>query len=135
MEVGSVSELKTAIMRDIRKAMNVASSKALADLYEGTGDFYTGDEPNRYERTGALGDTPRVTGLTSGSDEVSFRAYLDTAHQYSTGIQPSMSAVLELANEGSYPGMRPTVGKNGFFDRADDNIEKDIDSVFNSFFG
>lgn len=133
MVVRSIDELERALRKEMQKAMRVVSEKALADMYEETGGFYTGGEPKVYERTGALGDTPRVTPPTVGGDSVSFKAYLDTSGGYTTGKQPSMETVLTLANTGSYPGMRSTVGRTHFWDRAKDKINDDFLSTMSSF--
>ena len=130
----NIAELQTAIMKEIQKAMLVSEKKALADMYEETGGFYTGGEPKMYQRTGALGDTPKTTAQTVSGNEVSFEAYLDQGHVYSTGKRPTMNAVLHLANEGSYPGLRPAVGRTQFWDRAEKKIEQDFNNTMGSFF-
>jgi len=132
--------IRQMIMKDMRKAMNVVSEKALADLYEETGGFYTGGDPKVYERTGALGDTPKTTAITSSGKTLSFDAYLDQTYQYSTGDNPSMTQVLALANDGtawvtaSGATAKPTVGRGGFWDRAEEKIGKDFESTFSQFF-
>ena len=130
----SLNALEKALQSRLQKAMNVASEKALADMYEQTGDFYAGGEPIMYERTGALGDTPKTTAVQSSGNDVSFKAYLDTAGGYSTGKNPSMLEVLKLTNDGSYPGLRPAKGKTGYWDRAKEQIIKDTEDTIKSFF-
>ena len=144
MVATNMSQLNTMLIQELRKAMNIVSDKSLADMYEETGKFYTGGEPKIYERTGALGDTPRTTSLstTAGSmgGVVSFEAYLDTNHGYTSGSNPSMQEVLELANDGipftTRNGLpaRPTVGKGQFWQRSEKKMEKTLNQTIRRFF-
>lgn len=140
MAAKNMAELEQMIMKEMKKAMNVASNKALADMHEETGGFYTQGNPSMYERTGALGDTPRTTAVSQSGNSVSFKAYLDTSHRYSTGDNPSMEDVLNLANYGqpwstkSGAQARATVGKKGFWERAKKKMGNDFYKTFSSFF-
>lgn len=144
MTANNMEQLKSMLLKQIDKAMRVTSQKALADMYEETGKFYTGRKPKVYKRTGALGDTPRTTAnkkvqKSSTQFEISFDAYLDQNYQYTSGDRPGMDKVLELANYGKpwttkqytynsvvYGGVpaKPTVGKRGFWERAEKKIGK-----------
>lgn len=137
----NAKQLNAMIMKDLKKAAQVASEKMLADMYEETGDFYAGGEPVMYQRTGALGDTPKTTAVSSDSSAdggtVSFKAYLDTSTQYTTGRKPSMKTVLDLANNGgdmTSPPMRAVVGKSGFWDRAEEKMEESFKETMEQFF-
>lgn len=138
MTVKNSAELEKALKQQLKKAMSVGSKKVLADMYESAGSFYTGGEPVLYERTGALGDTPETTDVTVDGDTVSFKAYFDDAGGYSTGKNPTMHDVLDLANYGitnsSVGNLRRTVGKSGFVEEADKKIEQTMDSVLSQFF-
>lgn len=127
----NMDELNAMLISEMRKAMNLASNQMLPDMYGETYKFYTKGKPKEYERTGALGDTPKVSPLTTMGNIVYFDAYLDTTHQYTTGKNPNMLDVLNLANSGitksSVGYLRPTLGKKGFWEAA----EKKIDKVFN----
>lgn len=140
MTAHNMQELDAMLMRELKKAMNVTSNKALGEMYGETGGFYTGGEPKMYERTGALGDTPRTTSIRTGGKTVSFEAYLDQKHQYTTGDEPTMDKVLNLANSGipwttkSGSSARRTVGKRGFWERAEKKIGKSFEKTLGSFF-
>lgn len=139
MNARNMKELTTMLNKEVRKAMQVTQKKALEDMYAETGGFYTGGEPKMYERTGALGDTPRTTALTTSGNEVSFEAYLDTDHKYTTGKEPTMEDVLNLTkgipkHKSSVGYLRSAVGNNGFWERAEDKIERDFNETFNKFF-
>lgn len=144
MTAKSMEELRAIMLRETDKAMRVASEKALADMYEETGGFYKGKKPKAYKRTGALGDTPGTTAnkkITKSQNlaEVSFDAYLDTNHIYSTGDRPEMRKVLELANYGkpwktkSGSEAKNTVGKKGFWERAEKKMRKHFNQIMRKF--
>lgn len=138
MVAKNMKELETMLKKQLRKAVSVVQKKAEADLFEATGSFYAGGEPQEYERTGALGDTPRTTALTAKDDSASFQAYLDTTHQYTTGKNPNMKDVLNLTNYGktnsSVGKLRKAVGKTGYWEEAEKNIEKDLKETMEKFF-
>lgn len=133
-------DVQKMLQKAMLNAMQVVFAKAEADMYEETGDYYSGGSPKMYERTGALGDTPRTTALSSSDTSVEFKAYLDEGHQYTTADNPTMTQVLHLANEGSpwtTQGGRPahpTVGKKGFWERAQQKMEKSLNDTMGSYF-
>ena len=136
----NMDDLKREIMGQVQKAVSVAQKKMLADMYDETEGFYTGGEPKMYQRTGALGDTPDVTAIDTSGDTVSFEAYLDTKHKYTSGSNPNMQQVLELANDGkpfrtkNGKLARPTVGKKGFWERANEKMENTFYDTMADFF-
>lgn len=138
MTAKNMKELETMIMKQAQKAMQVAQKKAEADMYEAVGEFYSGGEPVLYERTGALANTPSVSPLTTSGNTVSFKAYLDEGHQYTTGANPNMKDVLNLTNYGitnsSVGKLRHAVGNEGYWEKAEQNIEKDVNETMRKFF-
>lgn len=134
----NMKELEQMLLKEMRKAMNVASDKMLADMHEETADFYTGGTPKKYIRTGALRDTPRVSSISSNGNELSFQAYLDQNHVYTTGKHPTMLDVLNLANNGinnsSVGYLNSTVGRSGFWDNAEEKMKKTLDDTMKNFF-
>ena len=136
----SSKEVQQMLEKALMSAMGIVQRKVLADMYEETGDYYGGGQPRMYERTGALGDTPRTTALSKTGDGCQFDAYLDESHQYTTADNPSMTQVLHLANEGApwtTSGGRPahpTVGRKGFWDRAQQKMEKTFNETLSSYF-
>ncbi len=140
MTATNMRQLEQMLLKEMRKAMVVASDKVLADMYDETEKFYTKGKPKKYQRTGALGDTPNTTAITTSGNEVSFNAYLDTSYTYTTGSTPSMTQVLDLANYGipfttknGYPA-KPTLGKKGFWERAEKKMQKTLDRTMKKFF-
>lgn len=131
----NLAALTAEIMTDVVAAMNEVSYLALGDMREGTEMFYGGGTPTSYVRTGQLGTTPKVTGVTSGGTSAYFTAYLYQGGSYTTGKRPSMATVLDLANYGNVSGYRPTVGAKGFWEYSEHLIEDSLNSVFSSYFG
>lgn len=140
MTAKNMKELEQMLLKEMRKAMNVASERMLADMYDETGGFYTQGNPKMYQRTGALGDTPKTTAVSSSENVVSFKAYLDTSGGYTTGDNPSMTQVLDLANYGkpwttkSGSPARATLGKKGFWERAEKKMQRTLDRTMRQFF-
>lgn len=135
-----MKQLEQMLLKETRKAMTVVSDKVLANMYDETERFYTKGKPKQYQRTGALGDTPRTTAISTDGNEVSFDAYLDTSHSYTTGSNPSMTDVLNLANYGTpfitrngYPA-KPTLGKQGFWERAEKKMQRTLNGTMKKFF-
>lgn len=139
MTAKNMKQLEAMLMKQLKKAMGVASKKALTDLYEETGSFYTEGNPKMYERTGALMNTPRTTPLSCGSKSVSFNAYLDENYTYTTGKNPTMHDVLELTNDkktsSSVGKLRPALGKSGYWEETEEKIKEDFEDTIKSFFG
>lgn len=134
----NMDELNAMLMSEMRKAMDVASSQMLPDMYDETYKFYTKGESKMYERTGALGGTPKVSPPTAIDKTVSFDAYLDTTHRYTTGKNPTMLDVLNLANYGiidsSVGYLKPTLGKKGFWEAAEKKMDKTLNRTMKKFF-
>ena len=140
MTANNMNQLNNMLMKELRKAMNVASDKMLADMYGETGKFYTKGKPKSYERICALRHPPRTTALKTFGNIVSFEAYLDLNHQYTTGSYPSMEQVLNLANSGipftsknGYPA-RPTLGRKGFWEASEKKMERTLNQTMRKFF-
>lgn len=136
----NMKELEKILNQQLQKAMCQASNKMLGDMYEETEGFYKGTQPKVYERTGALGDTPKTTSLNINNNEVSFVAYLDTSHKYTTGDNPTMMQVLKLANSGEPWKTKngsmalPTVGQGGFWERAEAKMKKSFQQTLEKYF-
>ena len=140
MAAKNMNELEQMLLKEMRKAMNVVSEGILADMYDETYGFYTQGNPKMYQRTGALGDTPKTTAVSSFGNTISFEAYLDTSGSYTTGDNPSMEQVLNLANygnawitSGGNPA-RPTLGKKGFWERAEKKMQNTLNKTMKQFF-
>ena len=136
----STEELERQIMDEMRKAMGEVEVQARDDMRRGTQYFYAGGVPRMYKRTGALGNTPQTTSVSSSGNSVSFEAYLNQSGGYATGDNPSMAQVLELANYGnawttaSGAPARPNVGATGFWEKSEEWIEQSLNRIMGQHF-
>lgn len=118
--------------------MHEASQEAKKDMDSEMDNFYTSKKPKVYKRTGEMKKTPKVTSITTQitspvSGSVSFEASLETSHRYTSGKNPTMTQVLEVAEnhkKASYYKLRPPVGRQGFWKRSEEEIEKDLNRAF-----
>ena len=135
----SWGELEQMLQRQMRNAMTVVQAKAEADMYEEVGNFYTVGNPTIYQRTGALGSSPRTTGLSGGGNEISFKAYLEppsytvpnpafTKRGYASYFSP-----LQVLNAAEYH-FAHVRGRSGFWHRSELKMERDLQSTMASFF-
>ena len=129
------SGIKAALHNDMANKMSRLAKQVKIDMQEETWDFYSGGSPEVYQRTGHLGNTPEVSPIESTLGSIEFTAYLNQDYTYGTGDNPSMTQVLDLANSGipwttKRGGQaRPTVGKSGFWERAQDRMDKSWNSI------
>lgn len=138
----NMNQVNQLLMKKIQQAMKEVQQNALSDMQKETARFYEGTQPTSYHRTGALGQTPRVSDLTSSKSstggKVSFNAYLDDTHQYTTGRQPTMRTILTMANQGGSmknPPMAALDGNPGFWDRSKEEIERELKQTMTRYFG
>ena len=117
------------LMDRLETAMEEVADKSLDEMQKTTNAFYSGD-PKKYERTGALRDTPRVSDVQRGGDSVSVEARLDTSGSYSTGSNPSMGTVLNWALTKD-AGL---VGGPLEWDNAKQNMEQVLESTVRKHF-
>lgn len=133
----NMNQLELIILNQIKKAMDISANNMLSDMYDETYGFYTQSNPKEYIRTGALGNTPKVSVPMVNKNSVSFEAYLDKTHKYLTGKEPSMSDVLNLANYGitnsSVGKLFPTLGKQGFWERAKNKMLETFEEDMKTF--
>jgi hypothetical protein len=144
MVATSLDQLNQQLLNRLKKAMNVANTKILSDMYQETGSFYTQGHPEVYIRTGALGDSPRTTSSTISKGglggSVSFEAYLNQSLGYQTpnpaftsiGLASHFSdtEVLESA-ENHEANIK---GKPGFWKRSESKFQKELNSAIRQFF-
>lgn len=135
MAAKTLAELEKAIMKEIVSTMRETEYMAIGDMDEGIDVFYSGGTPVMYKRTGQLRSTPKTSGVEVEGNSASFKAYLDQSGGYTTGKQPSMATVLQLANYGNVSGYRPTVGAKGFWEYSEKLIEESLNKAFSSRFG
>jgi len=135
----SMGELEQMLRHQMQNAMQVVQAKAEADMFEEVGNFYTVGSPTIYQRTGALGSSPRTTGLSVGGNSVSFEAYLEppsytvpniafTSRGYASYFSP-----LQVLNAAEYH-FANVRGRPGFWHRSELKFERDLQNTMASFF-
>lgn len=133
----NMEQLQEQLLEYMREAMNAVAAEASQDMYDATDYFYAAG-PGEYVRTYALGSTPMVSELRTGNHSVEFDAYLDRSYVYPSGKKPTMKDVLKLANEGvtssSVGKLRPTVGRQGFWEKAERDMERDLRKIMGKYF-
>ena len=137
--VTSMAELESMLRQRLQSAMQVVQAKAEADMFEETGRYYTAGHPVLYPRTGALGASPRASGLTVSGNTVSFKAYLEEP-DYS-GVNAYLRSLGYSSRFDGYTALRAaethtyrTQGASGFWERSEKKIEQDFHSTLSSFF-
>lgn len=129
MVATSIAELESMLMNRLQSAMSEASSLILTDMQQETSAFYSQGSPKIYKRTGTLGNTPKVSPLSGGGKQISFKAYLDKSRGYRTGTF-SMSDVLTNA-EAHTAGI---LGKPNFWANSEKRMKNTLDKTMRSFF-
>lgn len=139
MDASSFEELKRQLLDEMTKAMSEVATLADEDMINATDYFYAGGSPKMYHRTGMLDTTPSLTDIKRMGNMITFDAYLDQNYAYSTGLKPSMGDVLNLANDGktnsSVGKLRSTVGNQHFWEKAEDDISRNLNKVMTRHFG
>ena len=137
----NMAELRAMLLKEMSSAMKEASEVVLADMQEATDYFYAGGTPKKYTRTGALGDSPTVSGIRrAGSNAVAFDAYLNEEPSYLSGSRPTMGQVLLLADQGipfttqNGASARQTVGNKGFWKKAKKEMKKSLKKTLKEHF-
>lgn len=117
MKFRNMEQLQRVLNNRLEVAMDDVRREILKIMYHEVYSFYTNKKkPKKYIRTGALGDTVSATQLRKLGDEVSFMAYLDRTHQYTTGSF-NMLDVLRVA-ESSDRRLTRIKGRPGFWRRS-----------------
>lgn len=127
----NMRELEQMLIEEMALTMLTTSKDVLKDMQSETSGYYDGSTPKVYVRTHALDNTPRTSPIRREGKTLTFDAYLDDTHDYTSGKQPTMLDVLNLANDGitnsSVGYLRSTIGQHHFWERALVKMEKTFD--------
>ncbi len=139
----SMGELENMLRTELRVAMQEVRTKDLEDMLKETQRFYTIGNPRIYQRTGALGSSPRTTPLSGGGNTVSFEAYLNqnqgwygrgnpnpafTSRGYASYFSP-----LQILNAAEYHFAR-VKGRPGFWHRSELRFQINLDRTLATHF-
>lgn len=128
----NMEQLEAMIRKEMVYGLQMASIEANEIMNDAIKDFYAGGEPEMYQRTHQLDQTPETTDISQTGSSAFFDAYLRDSGGYYTGKEPSMREVLQLTNNGSAPGLRPAVGSAGYWNRAEQKFQNALDNGMRS---
>ena len=129
MVATNMKQLEQMLRTKLKVAMQSASDNINSDITQNLSSFYTQGTPEFYKRTGNLGNSAERTPLSCSGNTISFEAGLNTTHGYTTGTF-SKTEVLEAA-ENHEAGI---LGKPGFWEKSENNMQKLLDSAIRSLF-
>lgn len=86
--------------------------------------FYTQGFPQVYQRTGALGESPRTTGVSGNNGNYDYHIYLDPP-EYTTGTYSGQKVMEEAQWHGS-----GILGRAGTWFEAEHDIEEALKNNF-----
>ena len=126
----TIAGLTAAIQREFHEAMRDTKQKVETDLKENVAHFYKTPNPKTYDRTYTLRDeSPKVSDIDFGGNWAGFHAEMDDGISYNTGTF-SGTEVLYATEYGEYG----VIGNPGYWQKTEDNIQKNIDESFGSHF-
>jgi hypothetical protein len=123
----TASALKEAIRKKVQQAMKKVSDKGLKEAQENNRWFYKSPLPQRYMRTGQLGNSPETTGIKSKGSQCGTEIYLNTDFNYETGTW-STGEVFKAAEQGD----ANILGNSGFWTKTEENMPDIIKEAFTS---
>lgn len=135
-----MSDLRNAFQAEFIAAMQEANSKIDNVLKQEVSSFYTQGSPKIYVRTGALGNSPKVTPVNSNGNQAEFKAYLDQSYSYPMPNQDfiqrgyasyfTTQEVLENAENHT----AHILGKPGFWARSESQFQQILDDAIGAHF-
>lgn len=128
----NMDQLEAMLLWEMEKAMGEASEQMLQDTQTETAKFYTQGEPKQYKRTGALGRSPKVTGLSKSVNEISFDVYLDTnSDGYTTGTFSKLEVLRRAEATSNRAGI---LGKPQFWANSKKKFDKTLSRIMKKHF-
>lgn len=118
--------LKAAIQKEMYEALEETTEDSYQDLKKNVGFFYSAPE-GRYKRTGQLRDSPQEDGANFNGDSAVGQISINTGTQY----DPSGRDTQTIFNYAEDNGL---LGNGGFWQKTEDDIEKNIDRDFGKHF-
>ena len=113
-----MNELRSALRKEISQAMSDAESELFLTGLKNNSDFYSQGKPEKYERTGQLGNALKTTGVQESGNHWEAEIYEDMSYEYRTGTYstPKVFAEAEVGGSG-------ILGKPGFWKATEDQAE------------
>lgn len=113
--------LKAAIEGKMKEAMEETIDQSFEDARSNVNYFYSSPQ-GRYQRTGQLAES-----LDSKLDGLHGEIRLDTSNPYNPSGRDTMT-IYTYAESGGL------LGNGGFWERTEEDIQKNLESAFNKYF-
>ena len=113
--------LKAAIEGKMKEAMEETIGKSFEDAHKNVDEFYNSPQ-GRYQRTGQLAESPEME-LSGLHGEIR----LDKSNPYN----PSGRDTMTIYNYAESGGL---LGNGGFWERTEEDIQKNLESTFSKYF-
>lgn len=117
-----MSALKAALQKEMYAATQEATEQSFQDLQTNVELFYDSPE-GRYQRTGQLRASPQLDGIDFNGDNAVSQISINTGTQYPIAGRDT-ATIYEYAEEGGL------LGSGGFWQRTEEDIEKNIADAF-----
>ncbi|MEY8410506.1 hypothetical protein AALB51_04565 [Lachnospiraceae bacterium 62-26] len=117
-----MSALKAALQKEMCSAVQEATEKSYDDLKESVAHFYDSVE-GRYHRTGQLRDSPQLDGINYNNDSAIGRISINTGTQYDPAGRDTETIY-------GYAEADGLIGNGGFWQKTEEDIEKNIEDSF-----
>lgn len=121
-----MAALKNALRKQMYSAIQEATEKSYDDLRTNLGNFYNSPQ-GTYQRTGQLRDSGQVDGINYNNDSAVSQLSISTSTQY----DPSGRDTETIYNYAENNGL---CGNGGFWQRTEDDIQKNIEKIFSKHF-
>lgn len=121
-----MTALKAAIQKEMYEALEETTEDSYQDLKNNVNYFYNAPE-GRYKRTGQLRDSPQVDGINYNGDSAVGQVSISTGTQYNPAGRSTDIIYGYAENNG-------LLGNGGFWQKTEDDIEKNIDRDFGKHF-
>lgn len=125
-KVTSFAQLQAECQKKMQRAMNETINKSFQDLHENVDNFYNSHEGD-YKRTGQLAESPEQE-LSGGGNKMHGELRLDTSYRYNPSGRDT-NTIYGYAESGGL------LGNGGFWQRTQDDIQRNIDEAFGKEFG
>lgn len=121
-----MSALKAALRKEMYAATQEATERSFQDLRQEVSHFYDSPE-GVYRRTGQLRDSPQLDGISFNGDSAVSQISINTGTQYDPAGRDT-ATIYSYAEDGGL------LGKGGFFEKTEEEIEKNIQETFSKHF-
>lgn len=139
----SFGDLEKQLRSYMLKALQEATDMAYTDSQDSTLNFYSGMSPKYYKRTYRLGNSLEKTNAVLSGNSAESSIYRDTDYVYDQGFPSSMEnhgspyegvVPAEVVHEWAEQHTHGILGRPLTWQKTLENIEKDIDIVFGTYF-